>query len=428
MGINNIDDTMNLKSANQPSVRLPVSERYDAYVGLSSDQNEKPIAFAIIKLTYRILENGNLKLIEPVPLHNNIYDPAEKPRLKPGCDFWPYKMATDIVVQGKAHALAGKPVREMDVSIEIGNIGKTARVTGNRNVTITHDNRIAFTPAEPFTSIDLTYYNAYGGVDWRVPVDEPDNFANQLRLRVDHPGMYPRNPYGCGYVVLRDQKHLDGIPLPNIEHPRQCLSPETLFTGQPELWYQKPLPWCFDWLQGHMFPRSAFFGGADGWYPAPENDIPEIHLGILPVNYRSQFTQLLIEKGPHPRFFNEASLGLQIDYLNGNEPVRLKGMSPDGNLIFHLPGKIPELSMVVESKRFDLQPSLYTVLLKPDQRTAELLWGSTQVLPRRYIPGIHKDIPVACSFLGDPPLSPDYAEPVRDTLLKSQNDSPPVNL
>jgi hypothetical protein len=74
----------------------------------------------------------------------------------------------------------------MIVSVRIGNFAKEIKVFGTRKVIYSRKGVIPrFSVPEPFESIDLTYYNAYGGVDWRVPVEDEDSFWTQFKLQIN---------------------------------------------------------------------------------------------------------------------------------------------------------------------------------------------------------------------------------------------------
>ena len=393
---------------------------YDFHLGLAADPKGEQIAFVLVKITYTFDQAGMLRMTDPEPLHNNIFDPNESPRLKPGCDFWPYKLATDIVVQGKAHAPMRRPIQSTTLSVHVGRYEKHALVFGDRFV-LYNGRQLRFSEPEPFESVDLTCYNAYGGVDWRVPIENEQSLVTQIRLQADHPGLYPRNPYGTGYVVLSDHEDVDGMELPNVEDPEDLLTPERLITGDPRKWHLQPLPCIFDWQQGHVFPRCAFFGGADGWHPAPEDAVAEVRMGILPKNYRSIFNEQLTDRGPDPRFFNEASSGLQVPYLKGDEKVLLRGFHPDGDINVQLLDGPPQIQINIEGHKHKPQPRLHTLLIKPEDKRVCMLWAAHVRTPRMFIEGIHITIPIECSINGGNPIAFKTPLPIAEALKKAQN-------
>lgn len=406
----------------EPEQAKPSAAEYDAYLGLGKDDQGRQTAFAVVKFTYAYTVSGSLKLDAPLPLHNNIFDDKENPRLKPGCDFWPYKLATDIALQGKARAANGTPVSQMRVLLSVGPHRKQAAIFGRRTVSYGKDKPLQFSAPDPFESIDLTYENAYGGLDWRVPIEEKLTDALKLRLQSDHPGMYPRNPFGKAYVVLTDPEDLDGIELPNVENPDDLLTPRRFFANDPRNWHLQPLPWSFDWMRGHTFPRCAFFGGADGWYPAPEDSVTEVRMGLLPKNYRTHLRREFERTmGIDSHFFNEASIGLAVPYLSGTEPVTLQGFQPEGEISLRLPGA-PQIEIRTEGKAELPTPILHSVLFLTETRQVCLVWGATVRTPREFIPGIHKTIPIECRVDKGKPFPFPTPVPVKEAIKKAEEE------
>jgi len=79
----------------------------------------------------------------------------------------------------------------------------------------------------------LLYQNAYGGLDNRFhsgPFERRLHAHRRTRLQFDHPGLYPRNPVGKGYLVIPDS--FDEVELPNLEDPPDLLTAERLITAQ----------------------------------------------------------------------------------------------------------------------------------------------------------------------------------------------------
>jgi len=234
----------------QPTPRKPARPLYDAVVELEpKPKGEAPtFAYVLVKTTYPIV-NGRAALTDPEPLLFDIYrDEALEPKLPTGSDFWITKAATDVVIQGSAYAPKGRTTPRMEVSARIGQVAKRIAVFGRRAVTWTAEGRIAIGGPEAFTAMPLAYFNAYGGLDPRVLVPEPDREEymrlSALGLTFDHPGAYPRNLIGKGYLVSPEP--MENFEMPNLEDPDDLLTSQRMVVGSPELWYKQPLPWCFD--------------------------------------------------------------------------------------------------------------------------------------------------------------------------------------
>ena len=151
---------------------------------------------------------------------------------RPGSDFWPFKRYGDVVVRGKAFARAGLGHRV--VSVRVGQTAKRLRVFGRRYVEWSARRGPRLGAPEEVSGVELGYANAYGGFDRRVPTAAPTTFWDALRLTGDHPGTYPRNQSGKGYLVV--DSPIDGVELPNLEDPDHLLTAENLIVKDPALW------------------------------------------------------------------------------------------------------------------------------------------------------------------------------------------------
>lgn len=400
-----IDD----KTSNE---RRPLRGNYDVFMDVVSELPSESFCYALIKQTFMI-KNGECILTDPIALEKDFKKEQEGARLLPGTDYWPYKEKTDIVIQGSAYNTersTSTSKNQVDVSFDL--LGKhlkfrkSIRVFGDRF--IEWKNGLAeISPAKPFESIPLSYSNAYGGIDWRVPIE--DEFDNPLelefKLQYDHPGVYPRNPHGKGYLVYKDR--VDGMQMPNLEDPKNLLSTDNIFAGSPQNWYRQPLPWCFDWVHPLTFPRYIFFEkGVDAWYPGPEDDqMLEVQNNYIPSFYRSNF-----KKEYEDLFKQEASFGMSFadEDVIGSK-ILLSGMHHlNSSFSFVLPKKIPEFSFFVETRKITVTPKLHSVVIFPDKHKLTLLWGGQIELPKIWLPKIHKNIPVSISIDGDSNI--DYSE------------------
>jgi len=404
---------------------------HDATVVLAKNDQGDQSACIFIKETYSFTRQGSVARIEPEPLYNNLFDPEESKKLLPGCDFWPHKMATDVIIQGKAHALDHRGAQELMVSVYINDIARHVRVIGKRIVSYSGPGAAPkFIGPEAFESMDLCWENAYGGIDLRVPVGKVDSRGQVLRLVHDHPGLYPRNPFGKGYVVSSEKDGVNGIELPNLETVDDPITPERLIVQDPRNWHHQPLPACFDWLRGHMYPRCVFFSGAEAWFPGPDDSIAEVRMGYLPKHYRTEFEEREPADIVDLRFCNEAPVGMIFPYLNGDEQIRLAGMHPQGEISFALPGHPPEVHLYIANEKFAPNPVLHTLLIKPEESCFSLLWRAAQPIPRPFIitgPGKESEVPIEfrigqnnAQHIGEPPPYWAYAKHTGKTKIPEQ--------
>jgi hypothetical protein len=406
--------------------RVPVRPLYDAVVGLDPRSATEPaFAFALVKQTYEIKGTATA-LSQPEPLLHDFWsDENLQPRFPPGSDYWLDKQSTDVVIRGSAFAPVGRPTPSMFVSAQIGRAAKRIAVFGRRPVEWSQGRPRLGRP-EPFTEMPLLYQNAYGGLDNRVPIPaelEQDYMRTvALGMQFDHPGLYPRNPVGKGYLVLPDP--IEGVELPNLEDPADMLTAERLITRKPELWYRQPLPWCFEWTVGLTFPRYLFMG-VDAWFPPPDySALPEAQRGFIPAHLRRQ-----LEKDPDlaAGYRQEASLGMVVSAPLPGQPVTLIGMHPDEPTISFTVPSAPSIEIEVEGERAALPPLLTNLVILPAEKKFTAVYcARTKGLQRVFIPGIHKNIPIAARINHDPPIRYQSPPTIHDRLLAASAGSDDV--
>mgnify|MGYP000565389106 CR=1 FL=1 len=370
--------------------RRPTHDEYDVVIDLFPPEDLPDFVYGLVKLTHDIVD-GRLRRAPVQPLYHDVRDPDIKPRWARGSDFWPTKLRTDVVVRGSAHGPEGRPVRSMRVVVSVGDDGKAVQVHGDRLVEWPAPGELRFGPPEPFTQMPLDWDRAYGGWDRRVPVGHGPNptVAELASLEFDHPGMYPRNPFGRGYIVIDEP--VDGILLPNLEDPAQLLTPATFVTGDPRRWYRQPLPACFEFTTAMFFHRLCWLG-LDAWYPPPEGTpLAEVDRGVLPPDYH------LLRGGLNrsPQVMQEAAIDLVFDPLAAGTPIAVEGMHPEQRRIhFELPDP-PRLEFHIEGKVYPVEAQLTNVLIEPDAPRVSLTYVARQFdMPRVFVPGIHAKIPI----------------------------------
>ena len=392
----------------------------DVKIKLLPAPSGPPLALVWCKQTFKITPAGLTPL--PAELAGDPLDDDDGLQLEAGpMDLWPHKQTPDLIVRGAAHAPRGVPARRIEVLLRAGKAVRRVAVFGRRRVSWP-GGRPHLEAPEPFLSMPMTWENAYGGVDWRVPTGLADDPFTALRLKTDHPGLFPRNPLGKGYLVCPDP--VDSMELPNLEDPDDLLTPERLITGRPERWYRQPLPACFEAAHPVVFPRCCFFAqGCQPWFPAPEDrSCPEVSRGLLPRNFSRLMADHALELGPHPRFFQEAAPGLTLPGLLPGVGVEVWGMHPAlPSVRFTLPA-FPGITLFEAGVAAPLRPVLHTVLFSPDRETVSMTFGAHTRLCRAYVPGLHREIPVSVSVAGQEPRPYQPPTPVRDLLMTSAQE------
>ena len=346
-----------MKPAPNPITQLPNGQAM-----LAVNDREQQIVSIGWKETYDIAEDGFCGLAEEqAPFE----DPTEE---RPEPEFFPYKSATDLVVQGAAHAPGERSVPEMIAAVLVGRMRKEIKVIGDRTCTYQHGQAPKFSEPEPFTTMPLGYERAYGGKD---PSPREKTLEELLAV---HPGTYPRNDTGRGYVLANEPDSMEGLALPNLENPRDRLTPNRLVVGDSSNWWKQPLPESFDWTRPHWYPRMVHLGLAPEGLPSDERLISEVKKGYLPVGHQRLCANPFTDPHFSLRFTNGAAWDLIFPYLRADEQIKLKGMRPQGDWLVQLPGTAPEMLVRFRGASSRVLPVLHTVLIQTDEARLTLVW------------------------------------------------------
>jgi hypothetical protein len=354
------------------------------------DPDGRPILAVLFKQTFRVLPDGRLDVAEPVPLAEDLRGDPDTGRLLQDTDLYPHKLATDMVVRGHAHAPGSRPRARFEAAVRIGPHAKVLLVLGDRFCT-SAGGRTVFSDPMPVEKVPLAYTHAYGGRDavaeakYGNPYLAYQSFMVGLNwdLSQASPFLYPRNPFGSGYLVEASTDGLERLVLPNLEDPLDPLTPERIAAGEPGNWVKMPLPHCTDWVDYCCFPRIAYAG----LVPLTEPDVgvpAEAVRGFAPAD-------ILDDKPIHEqvslRMANGASLGMQLPYLRGGETVALENMHPtQGKLVVRLPADRPR--MWVDGRKGTLKetdPVIHTVVIEPDEGRLTVVWRGSAPALRPYM-------------------------------------------
>jgi hypothetical protein len=372
------------------SPRKSIHDDFDAVVDFFPPESVPNFVYGLVKVTYQYTERG-WRRAKAEPLYHDIRLPDTKPFWAPGSDFWPTKLQTDVAVRGSAHSPNGRPVPFCRVRVQVGQHSKAINVYGDRQVLWNDRGKVQFGSPEPFTELPIVWERSYGGWDRRVPIGiDPMTVADMARLEFDHPGMYPRNPMGRGYLVV--DAPCEGVLLPNLEDPLQPLNPATYITRDPALWYRQPLPACFEYTNAMMFHRLCWLGAGAWFHPPAGVKLAEVQAGVLPPDYLSLRGMLVSS----PQVLQEGAIGLVFDPLPAATPIIVEGMHPEiPRMEFALP-RPPMVDFSIDGKMYPAPTQLTNVLVEPGQMRISLTYAARQEeLPRVFIPGIHANIPLA---------------------------------
>lgn len=334
------------------------------------DDKGQTLFSVLVKRTYDIRTGGRVVRTEearPFVQVDEYYEDGEPEwaTVKYETDFAPFKPATDVVVIGRAFAPSGKPVPQLDVTVEVAAHRKSVRVTGDRHCLYRENAPPLFSDPVPFTQMPIQYERAYGG---------RDSLSNP-----DEPFYYPRNDLGVGVVLENTQETVDYLPLPNIEDPGDLLTPDRVVFDKPDRWSGQPLPDGLGWFQRTWYPRCSFTGALPA-YVDIDTVLREETLGLVPKGQIALSRQFKLPSFD-VRFYNGASRGLALPFLDGDETFRLTNLTPVGLLVFQLPGEAPSIMLDIGLGENELQPFLHTVCVRLEEMQVDLVWRGAHPYP-----------------------------------------------
>ena len=266
-----------------------------------------------------------------VPMgHQVAVEPADVYRGDPSCssilapsDLALDKPGADLLLFGSAYpARAGD--RTMQVEFQVGDLRKRATVWGDRYWRAGMLGGSVEGPA-PLESVPLVYERAFGGIG------------------------HPDNPSGTGFLSRANHKSLDGLALPNIEHPKYRITSPN----------DRPPPCGFGPIAPHWPQRRRFAGTYDAVWRSQRMPLP-------PTDFDPRFEQ----SAPEDQILRAP--------LRGDEPVHISGVQPGGEILsFRLPGRSICVTIHDGTTRHELAASLDTLQIHADDLRCELIWRTS---------------------------------------------------
>ena len=320
------------------------------------------ILSVLVKRTYDIHENASCARADTdrklVPADTHYGDPMNT-SVQFESDFVPFKLSTDIVLNGTAYAPGGVPTTEFVASLYVGDLAKHLFILGNRVCKYRKGALPEFTAPQPIDKLALGYERAYGGVDIFS--------APQL------PCPYARNHLGRGFVIKNVRESVDDLELPNIEELNDRLTPERLCVGDVARWEGQPMPAGFGWYSRYWYPRAPLAGVM----PADQLAEQEMRLAYaqaVPADQRALYEQTRLPEMDF-RYFSGASPGLIADaFLQGNEVVRTTNLTSEGDFQFQLPSERPFVSIDIGAGSQQPEVFLQTIMIRMDDRQVDMVW------------------------------------------------------
>jgi len=326
------------------------------------------ILSVLLKRTYDIVADGVcVRAAADTPLvpGDVPWDDPMNSSVRYESDFVPFKLATDVVLNGTAFAPEGIPTESCMVALQVEEVRKQVLVIGNRTARFVKDGLPLFTDPVPFITMELKYERAYGGIDV------------YSEKKTAYP--YPRNQRGCGFVVKNTERCVDNLVLPNLEDPDDRLTPARLCLEDYQRWEQQPFPAGLGWFPKIWYPRAQLAGimPADR---ATEQELRKAYAQFVPADQRDAYLNNGLPDMDF-RFFNGASQGLALPYLQGEERIVTENLSPEGMASFQLPGEKPRLGLDIGSGVQEPQVVMHTVMIRMDERQVDLVWRGAVPYP-----------------------------------------------
>jgi hypothetical protein len=333
-------------------------------LGMGPDR--APHLGVVVKATLRIPETLDAPVTvaeEQVPVEaaDDFYEGDVTASLLSDGETYVYKPRADVLLLGSAHAPGGRSVPALDVALRVGRHEWALRVTGDRQWLF--PSRAVLVPMasdpQPFTRVPLRYERSYGGFDHRGRA------------------WCAENPIGRGFIGRKTRESVHETFLPNVEHPRHPI----------RSWDDRPPVAGWGPVRKDWAPRSRLSG----------RNIDALHETFgLPADFDHAY-------------YNAAHPDLQVPFLNGDEPVELQHLTPDGYRRFRLPGLAPvaTLGLFTDGRTWDdvlaepleappVRPTrdeplplrLDTLVLRPDDGVLHLLWRGSRAVPDLALEGV----------------------------------------
>jgi len=258
-------------------------------------------------------------------------------------DYAPRKSECDVLLAGSAHAPFAKPVRRLDVVMEVGSVHKSFAVTGKRAWVPGFTGGVVPGASDVMVSQPITYEWAFGGTE----VDPHD--PGRVETFLD-------NPVGRGF--RKRNMNLSGELMPVTEDPRDPIR-------DPRKAYH---PMSFGPLGRNWRPRAQYVGTYDqNWI---ENVAP-----MLPPDFDA-------------RYFQAAPIDQRMAYPRGGERIRLVNLvppllSPNASVEARVP-RVPLAMVFVPGRQAPvaIDPKLDTIVIQPNENQFTCTWRSTYITNR----------------------------------------------
>jgi hypothetical protein len=321
----------------------------------------EPIFSVLLKRSYDIVaDRPCVRAAEDRALvpADEFWDSPVNSSVRHESDLVPFKLGTDVVLNGRVHAPGGTPTPWCRATLRIAGRTKEVLVIGDRTARYANGGAPVFTEPLPFVTMDLRYERAYGGTD--VYSDPVAIFA------------YPNNPLGRGFAVANTRASVENLPLPNLEDPANPLAPERVCIGAFANWTKQPFPAGFGWYPGAWMGRTRYAGIMPGDFAAAQK-LRHAYAELLPPDQRDAYLKQQLPAMDFS-YFQGASRGLAMPYLSGGEEVWAENLSPTGRTHFFLPSDMPRIGLDIGRGVQTGTPVIQTVMVHMEERQLDIVW------------------------------------------------------
>ncbi len=338
----------------------------------------QPILSVLVKRTYDIYFGETCKRAEQdkkLYAADVFYGDPMNTSVQFESDFIPFKLSTDVVLNGKIYVPDNSPAMQINAGLAVGDSKKLITVTGERICHFRSGLLPIFEDPKPFISMELRYEQAYGGVD----------IYSDKRI----PFPYMRNPLGCGFAVKNIEKVVQGLTLPNIEDPEALLTPERLFCEDFTNWEKQPMPAGLGWLPKTWLPRAQFAGIMPG-DRAVEQELRQAYTKFIPSEHRELYAKTHLPD-MNFQFFNGASTGLVFPYLKGDEMIRTLNLTSEGKSMFYLPAETVKIGVDIGCGIIEPEVVIHTIMIRMEDKQIDIVWRGAVPYPGTdWLPQIKK--------------------------------------
>jgi hypothetical protein len=156
--------------------------------------------------------------------------------------------------------------------------------------------------------------------------------------------------------------------------------------------------------------------GIEAWFPPPaDSALPEVQRGFIPAHLLRKLDQ---NRDLAAGYLQEASFGMVVGTPLCRQPITLCGMHPEEPTITFTAPPAPSIEIEVDGERAAPPPLLTNLVIFPAEKKFTAVYcAKSKGLGRVFIPGIHKNIPIAARINRDAPIRYQSPPTIRDRLL-----------